>query len=161
MAFSRDKQPCSLREGLPLSSGGDGACGSSQGGECAGGGAPGVAVRGSWGAPCLGEMNPSLWFLSACRQLCKEESALNPKQFLPTLYSPFPVFLYKPPSGGNLVWRCLRGSGWTLTSGVQAAGSQGAGWEGSPRVAPAGMKRCAGISRLASRITFKRANPVV
>lgn len=29
-------------QGLLLSSGGDGACGSSQGGECAGGGPPGV-----------------------------------------------------------------------------------------------------------------------
>lgn len=121
-----------------------------------------MAVRGSWGAPCLGEMNPALWFLSACRQLCKEESALNPKPVLGYVaisacpLHPLPSFSFQ-----TTKWRrpgvVVRGLGWALTSGVQAAGSQDAGWRGSSRVALAGMKHCAGISRLA--LKFQKSEP--
>ena len=48
---------------------------------------------------------------------------------------PSQFFFSRPPGGGNLVWVCLRGSGWSWVSGVKALGSRGgSGWEGgSPR----------------------------
>lgn len=39
---------------------------------------------------------------------------------------PSQFFFSRPPGGGNLVWVCLRGSGWSWVSGVKALGSQGA-----------------------------------
>lgn len=137
-------------------------------------GGPWPCCQSHRGAPRLAEMNYlHLWFISAWKAASQEAKCLKPEACVGL------CSISCLPSTSPAHISCFQTSKWRKPALVESEGAGTDLWiqgHNLPRVccggrhqvgklpqgdASPGMKRCAEVSRLASFITFKRANPAV